>query len=103
MQNSILEIKVKINPTYDLYIGECLLEKIFILGHQLCEVRWQVLFLAAFVCPNLLLLESEQASNPWLGMCLKPWILRLEGEHSNHYPTHSHLSWKWLVKKGKLI
>ena len=32
---------------------------------------------------------SEQASNPWLEVCLEPWIF---GKHSNRYATRPKLS-----------
>ena len=39
--------KVKISPIYDPYVGECLLERTLVLGHQLCDIGWPVPFLAA--------------------------------------------------------
>ena len=39
------------SPVYDLYVGECLLERTLVLGHRLFEVGWPVPFLAAFISP----------------------------------------------------
>ena len=43
----VSSLEVGVNP----YVGKCLLERTLFLGHQLCEVRWPVPFLAAFVSP----------------------------------------------------
>ena len=64
-------IKVKVNPIYDPYVGECLLERTLVLSDRLFEAGWPVPFLAAFISPvfppgtHLLLGGSERASNHW--------------------------------------
>ena len=43
-------LKVKVSPIYDPYVGECLLQSEFVLGHRLCEVA-RVPYLAAIISP----------------------------------------------------
>ena len=42
-QNPESKNKVKVSPIYDLYVGECLLERTLVLSHRLFEVGCQFL------------------------------------------------------------
>ena len=48
-----VQLKVKVSPIYDPYVGEYLLERTLVLGYQLCEVGWPVPFLIDFIPPVL--------------------------------------------------
>ena len=99
MKRSI-SIKVKVGPTYNPYIGECLLVRTLVLCHRLCKVEWPVLFLPAFISlvyqPDNSPLDRQvliglkiklgPIYHPYVGECLLEgtivlyhWLCRVEG------------------------
>ena len=72
---------VILSHIYDQCIGgKCLLERKLVMGHRLSKVGWflssPLLSLKCFhKVPIHWWMESEQASNPWLEVCLKLWFL----------------------------
>ena len=101
-------IKVKVSHTYDPYDEECLLGRTLVLGHRLCEVGWPVPILAAFISPVFPFapircwVDSERASNPWLEVCLEPWIFGTVGKCSNRHATRPSSNYMFSFSKHSL-
>ena len=68
---------VKVSSVYNPYLGECLLERIFVLGHQLYEVEWPVPVLVTFI--SLMFLSGLHSINIKCKCMLVLWsYLKLE-------------------------
>ena len=84
---------LKVNPIYDPYVGECLLERTLVLGHRHCEIGWPDPFLAAFISSvfppgtHLQLGGQWASSQPMVPGGSRTAVWGTVGKHSNRYAT----------------